>query len=105
MQERRSPAIGGTTELRYGSCGGALRSGVGEAAPYRPCGDLGAGGEAELGQDVLHVRFDRALREHELLCDLTVRPASGNETSDLDLAARQSARWLVDNRQSCSTAW
>ena len=41
------------------------------------------------------MRLDGALREDEVLGDLSVRPASGDKASDLDLAAREPAGLLL----------
>src|SRR5918994_3837070 len=44
---------------------------------------------AELRQDTLHVRLDRALRDGELLRDLLVRQAAADPAQHLELALRQ----------------
>src|SRR5690242_8472060 len=43
-----------------------------------------AGGDAELGEDVLDVAGDRVLADHELRRDLAIALARGNEPEHLD---------------------
>src|SRR5688572_13200711 len=62
---------------------------VGEAAGGDPGGDLGAGGEAELGEDVLDVVLGCAFGDVGFGGDLAVGEASGDEPGDLVLAAAQ----------------
>ncbi len=47
--------------------------------------------QAELGQDIGHVRLDGALPYDQFLGNLAIRFASGNERGDLALARRQPA--------------
>src|SRR5690625_572139 len=56
---------------------------VGGALTGHPPRDLRTGGEVELGEDVLHVSLDRALRDHQVLGDLLVRLALCDELGDL----------------------
>src|SRR2546423_11193650 len=55
-----------------------------------PGGDLGAAGEAELDEDVLHVALHGSLGEHQAGGDLLVGQALGDQPGDLALAAGQS---------------
>src|SRR6202012_497814 len=48
-----------------------------------PGGQLGPGGEAQLGEDVLQVRVDRPLGQVQLLGDLPVAEAVGDQAGDL----------------------
>ena len=64
------------------SCGLRLQAGV-------PCGYLGAGVQAEFGQDVLDVVFGGALGYVEGGADLPVGEPAGHEPGDLALAAGQ----------------
>jgi hypothetical protein len=61
-----------------------LRVGAGD-----PGGELGAGGEGELGQGVADVRFDGAFADEELRRDLAVRQSTRDELRDFPLAASQ----------------
>src|ERR1700691_4153408 len=60
-----------------------------------PVGELGAGGEAELREDVLHVGVDRALGEVEALGDLAVAESFGDQPGDLLFAAGERPGGLV----------
>jgi hypothetical protein len=51
--------------------------------------DLDAGRDAELHEHVANVRLDRLLTEEELLGDLGVRQAVGDQVRDLTLACRE----------------
>src|SRR5688500_5574374 len=53
---------------------------------HDPGGDLGAGAEAELVQDVLDVAHGGVLGDDELGGDLAVGQAAGHESGDLGLA-------------------
>src|SRR5690242_13233010 len=50
------------------------------------------GGDAQLPEDVLDVSRDRVLAEHEYGRDFAVRPAGGDESQDLELAAAEPVR-------------
>ena len=66
-----------------------------QAFLVRPGGQLGAGAEAQLGQDVVDVHLDRAHREIQLAGDLAVGQAAGHQRRDLRLTpgeARATAR-------------
>src|SRR5690349_24719480 len=52
---------------------------------------LDAGADAELGVDVAQVGLDGLRAEHELLGDLAVRAAGGDQLGDLALAVREDA--------------
>src|SRR5689334_13103944 len=54
-----------------------------------PRGYLGAGGEAELGQNVFDVAFDGALRYDQATGDLSVAHTLGDQFGDLTLAPGQ----------------
>jgi hypothetical protein len=47
--------------------------------------------EAQLGQNVLYVRFDRAFPEHQRLGNFTVGVRPGDQTSDFSLPLGESA--------------
>src|ERR671937_1421050 len=55
-------------------------------------GGRGAGGHAQLREDVADVAVDRSLAEHELGGDGLVRRAPGDETQHLQLARREPVR-------------
>src|SRR5918992_339338 len=59
-----------------------------------PCGDLRAGPEAELRQDVLHMALGRPLRDNEFGSDLTVRQTSGDEGGNFELPRAQAVTIL-----------
>ena len=52
-------------------------------------GEFAARGDAELGEDAVEVRADRAVRDVELLSDLAVGEAFGGEVSDLEFLRGQ----------------
>lgn len=64
-----------------GWCGGGVGGG--------PGGDLGAGGEAEFGEDVFDVAFGGALGDDELGRYLLVAQSLGDEVGDLKFTAGQ----------------
>ena len=49
----------------------------------------GAGGDAELGEDVVEVAGHGVVADREIAGDLAVGPARGNEAQHLDLAIRE----------------
>ena len=69
--------------------GWVLTLGRATASGGVPCGYLGAGVQAEFGQDVLDVVFGGALGYVEGGADLPVGEPAGHETGDLALAAGQ----------------
>src|SRR5919106_2751898 len=66
------------------------------SAIRRPRGYLRARLESQLRQDVLHVALRRALRDHELCCNLPVAHTLGHELCDLELPPAQDVPASVD---------
>src|SRR5438046_9824030 len=64
--------------------------------PADPGGELGSRGEPELVEDVLDVRIDRSLGEHQVFGDLTVPQALGHQFGDLSLSLGQRGGDLAD---------
>jgi hypothetical protein len=60
------------------------------------CRDAGARGEAELGERVGDVLFDRALAEVQTSGDLSVRVPRADQAGDLALACGQRRQPVVD---------
>src|ERR1700684_444164 len=71
---------------------GRMRRSAGPALLAAPAGELGPRGEAQLGEDVLDVRVDRALGEEEPPGDLPVAEAVGDQAGDLPLAPGERPR-------------
>jgi hypothetical protein len=72
---------------------------AGETEPHGVCGRLRARAGAELLEDCGDVVVDGALGEHELVCDLGVWPALGDEPPHLELTGRV-AGWVGTRRQA-----
>src|SRR5207237_8948592 len=70
-----------------------------EASLHRPRGDLSAGREIKLAEDVRNVRFDGALAEHELFGDSTVRGAVRDESGDFALANGEAIKGPIGGGQ------
>ena len=57
-----------------------------EAVVGDPDGDLGTAADFEFGANVVDVRVDRALAQDQLLADLAIGQALGNEDGNFPLA-------------------
>src|SRR5258707_11762384 len=62
----------------------------------RSCFELVPGGDTELREDPVQVEPDGAVREVELLADLSVREPFGSQLGDGELLRRQPVPRLVD---------
>src|ERR1700722_1220710 len=69
-----------------------------------PAGQLGPGGEAQLGEDVLDVRVDRALGEEKPPGDLPVAEAVGDQAGHLPFTPGEPAHRAA-RRTVRRTAW
>src|SRR5262245_25953502 len=64
----------------------------------RPRGELGAGAEAELGQDVIDVHLDGAYRQIQLDGDLAVAEAARHQRRNFRLPTGEACRRSVTPR-------
>src|SRR5207247_6973589 len=92
----RAP-IGTRTDAVYLSFEIEIEVEVDETLAGCPDRDLGPGLDAELVEDVAHVRVGGALRQHQPLGDLAIGQAVRQQQRDLLLTRRQHWPWRPDN--------
>ena len=80
-----SIAITGLTEAGYGEAGSSARRSD-QPLAHGPDGGLGAVGDGDLAQDVLHVLFDRLDADRQRAADLLVAQTQRHVPQDLCLA-------------------
>src|ERR671914_533810 len=62
---------------------------MGELVATERISQFGSRGDPELGEDVLEVGADRAVREEELLADIPIGEPFGGEQGDLEFLRRE----------------
>ena len=98
-------AVGEHHPRRGGRAPAGSALGVHEAFANRPEGGLRARAEAELAEDVRHVRAGGSLADSQLGGDLLVRLARAHEPQDLELARRElRARVVAWSRAGARTS-
>jgi len=72
---------------------------------HHPGSDLGARTHAELGPNVVDVRFDPALAKHQAIGDLTTRQSIGDQRCDLALTCAEAAAASSGTGTSAGPKW